>query len=388
MFTTSNCFFDIENNQSWNVSVYIKGDVGDKIDFSLLDGSNNNSAIGSKEYTIQYKGWHYVRLNLLSTGSTSQGKLRIIFKNEATYWLDNIVLNKGSFNKWYVDDDGSDNNGGTIDKPFKSLKKALSNTDCIPGDIIYVKDGVYSNDNFGSGNKSNTAVLSINSSYNGTINLPVVIRNYPGENPKINFDGSGGFIIGTATNPVNHVEIAGFEIQGPNQNITYEEAKSWRDSYVANNTQSLKHYYHGRGIAIWGGTYVNIHNNKVHDCPNSGIRANNSDYIRVAFNEVYNNTWWSFNAESAIVFAQSKSIDNDLKIKMRIENNLVYNNMNRLPFYLKSKPCTGTYRYGCADQDFIIDGSGSYITRNNDDGIEPREDDAVSYTHLTLPTKA
>ena len=60
---------------------------------------------------------------------------------------------------------------------------------------------------------------------------------------------------------------------------------------------------------------------------------------------------------------------------MRIENNLVYNNMNRLPFYLKSKPCTGTYRYGCADQDFIIDGSGSYITRNNNDGIEPREDD-------------
>ena len=188
MFTTSNCFFDIENNQSWNVSVYIKGDVGDKIDFSLLDGSNNNSAIGSKEYTIQYKGWHYVRLNLLSTWSNYQGKLRIIFKNEATYWLDNIVLNKGSFNKWYVDDDGSDNNDGTIDKPFKSLKKALSNTDCIPGDIIYVKDGVYSNDNFGSGNKSNSAVLSINSSYNGTINLPVVIRNYPGENPKINFD--------------------------------------------------------------------------------------------------------------------------------------------------------------------------------------------------------
>ena len=375
MFTTANCFFEIENNQSWNVSVYVKGDVGDRIEFSLLDGSNNNSAIGSKEYSIQYKGWHYVRLNLLSTGSTSQGKLRIAFKNEGTYWLDNIVLNKGSFNKWYVDDDGSDNNDGTIDKPFKTLKKALSNTDCIPGDIIYVKDGIYSNDNYGSGNKSNSAVLNINSSYNGTINLPVVIRNYPGEKPKINFDGSGGFIIGTAANPVNHVEVAGFEIQGPNQDITYEEAKSWRDSYVANNTQSLNNYYHGRGIAIWGGTYINIHNNKVYDCPNSGIRANNSDYMRVAFNEVYNNTWWSFNAESAIVFAQSKSIDSDLIIKMRIENNLVYNNMNRLPFYSKNKPCTGTDRYGCADQDYIIDGSGSYITRNNDDGIEPRDDD-------------
>ena len=375
MFTTANCFFEIENNQSWNVSLYIKGDVGDKIDFSLIDGSNNNSAIGSMEHSIQYKGWHYVRLNLMSTGSTDQGKLRLEFKDEGTYFLDNIILNKGSFNKWYVDDDGSNDNDGSIENPFKTLKKALSNNACIPGDIIYVKDGVYSNDNFGSGNKSNSAVLNINSSYNGTVNLPVIIRNYPGEKPKINFDGSGGFIIGSATNPVNHVEIAGFEIQGPNQNINYEEAKSWRDSYVANNTQSLKHYYHGRGIAIWGGTYINIHNNKVYDCPNSGIRANNSDYIRVAFNEVYNNTWWSFNAESAIVFAQSKSIDSDLIIKMRIENNLVYNNMNRLPFYLKSKPCTGSYRYGCADQDFIIDGSGSYITRNNNDGIEPREDD-------------
>ena len=74
MFTTANCFFEIENNQSWNVSLYIKGDVGSKIDFSLLDGYNSNSAIGSKEYTIQYKGWHYVRLNLISTGSTDQGK--------------------------------------------------------------------------------------------------------------------------------------------------------------------------------------------------------------------------------------------------------------------------------------------------------------------------
>ena len=85
-------------------------------------------------------------------------------------------------------------------------------------------------------------------------------------------------------------------------------------------------------IAIWVGNYVNIHNNKVFDCPNSGIRINNGDYCRVNFNEVYNNTFWSFNAESAIVFAQLKSIDEDEKIKMRIENNLVYDNINKLPY--------------------------------------------------------
>ena len=46
-------------------------------------------------------------------------------KNETTL-NDNIILNKGSFNKWYVDDDGSDDNDGSIENPFKTLKKALS----------------------------------------------------------------------------------------------------------------------------------------------------------------------------------------------------------------------------------------------------------------------
>jgi len=375
ILTNEDCLFQTTSNQQWNISLYIKGVVGDLIEFSIVDNEKGDTNIGSIEHKIIYKGWHYVRLNFTTNSSTEKAKFKINFKSKTTYWIDNLVLNNGHFNEWYVDDDGSDNNNGKIDSPFKTLKKAISNNDCVPGDIIYVRSGSYNNINYGTGNKSNSSVVNINSNYNGSINFPRIIRNFPGESPKINFDGSGAFIIGTTNNPVNHLEIAGFEIQGPNQNISYNEAKEWRDSYSTNSTQSLKNYYHGRGIAIWGGTYINIHNNKVHDCPNSGIRANNSDYMRVSFNEVFNNTWWSFNAESAIVFAQSKSIDSDLKIKMRIENNLVYNNMNRLPFYSKNKPCNTSNRYGCADQDNIIDGSGSYITRNNDDGIEPREDD-------------
>ena len=96
----------------------------------------------------------------------------------------------------------------------------------------------------------------------------------------------------------------------------------------------MHNYYKGRGIAIWDGHHINIFKNTVHDCPNSGIRVNNGDYCIVSNNIVYNNTWWSPNAESAIVFATINEFDNFSNIiKMRIVGNLVYANENRIPFY-------------------------------------------------------
>ena len=38
---TSNCGIEISNNQSWNVSFYIKGEVGDIIQFKLIDSDNS-----------------------------------------------------------------------------------------------------------------------------------------------------------------------------------------------------------------------------------------------------------------------------------------------------------------------------------------------------------
>ena len=52
------------------------------------------------------------------------------------------------------------------------------------------------------------------------------------------------------------------------------KSKEFLNPKVANNTQPLKHYYHGRGIAIWGGTYINIHNNKVYDSANDDLTTN------------------------------------------------------------------------------------------------------------------
>ena len=193
------------------------------------------------------------------------------------------------------------------------------------------------------------------------------------------FDGSGAIVLGqghSSNNPDNynritHVEIGGLTIQGPNQNISYTNALANRTAAANNgNNHDTQNLYHGRGIAVWAGEYVNIHNNTVYDTPNSGIRVNNTDYARIIGNTVYNTTWWSYNAESGIVMAQSYNWDDDLtdpptKIKMRIENNLSYDNVNRLPFFNKNNACNGANRYGCSDQDYIHDGSGTYVTRNN-----------------------
>ena len=66
------------------------------------------------------------------------------------------------------------------------------------------------------------------------------------------------------------------------------------------------------------------------------MRVNRGDYCIVTENTVYNTTWWSSNAESAIVFAETTSIDTEDKIKMTITNNMVYENMNKVPFHIST----------------------------------------------------
>ena len=195
MFTANACNFSVTKNQSWNISLYAKGEVGDNLIFSLVDADNKNKDIGSASQTISYKGWHFIRINITSNEASTNAKFKLGFKNKGTYFLDNIILNQGKFNNWYVDDNGLDTNDGSKIKPFKTIKKAISQNAWKPGDIINVMSGEYHNDGFGKGER-NPALLDLNSSMNGTVNLPIVIRAFPGEIPKIIFDGKGGFVAG------------------------------------------------------------------------------------------------------------------------------------------------------------------------------------------------
>ena len=105
-------------------------------------------------------------------------------------------------NYYVSDSNGSDNNSGTIELPFKTINKGISMVN--PGGTVYVMDGIYQNANYGSAdpstntNMNNQHVVTINKS--GTEGAYITIRNYPGHLPKIQFDGRGGIVISNGMN--------------------------------------------------------------------------------------------------------------------------------------------------------------------------------------------
>ena len=291
-----------------------------------------------------------------------------------------LFISYGVFSQseYYVSESlGSDSNAGTESFPFQSINKGISMLN--PGDTVYVMEGVYTNNNFGTvdpstnTNMSNPHVVTVNKS--GTEDAYITLRNYQCHTPKIKFDGRGGIII---SNNMNYIIIEGFEVEGPSQDIDYSMAIADREYKILcaedgdSSTNYNNSYFGGKGI--WGGygahKHVIIRNNIVHDTPGSAIRFNDSDYITIEDNIVYNSNWWTSSASSAIVFAEtiSEDGDNGSNIKMIIRGNLVYNNWNRIPFYVTQLPDNSgntNPNYGTASYNNILDGQGIYVTRSD-----------------------
>ena len=279
---------------------------------------------------------------------------------------------------FYVSDsNGSDNNSGTLEAPFKTINKGISMVSA--GGTVYVMDGVYQNENYGNvdsstnTNMDNQHVVTINKS--GSEGAYITLRNYPGHLPKIQFDGRGGIVI---SNNMNYIIVEGFEVEGPAQDINYEMAEADRDYKieVAEDEDDSTNYNHSyfSGKGIWGGYGAHhniiIRNNIVHDTCGSAIRFNDSDHILIENNIVYNSNWWTSSASSAIVLAESVAVsgDNTDDIKMIIRGNIVYNNWNRIRFYVTQLPDNSgnnNPNYGTANFQSIWDGQGIYVTRSD-----------------------
>ena len=273
---------------------------------------------------------------------------------------------------------GSDGNNGLETSPFQTINRAISEVEA--GGTVYVMEGTYRNQNYGTvdpstnTNMSNPHVVTINKS--GLENNYITLKNYPGHSPVIEFDGKGGIQI---ADDMNYIIVEGFEVIGPSQAINYDMAMDNR-AYkveVAEDGDSSTNYNHSyfSGKGIWGGYgahhHIIIRNNIVHDTPGSGIRFNDSDYITIENNTVYNTTWWTSSASSAVVYAEtvaSSEADNGTDIKMIMRGNLIYNNWNRIPFYVTQLPDNSgneNPNYGTADYNSIVDGQGLYVTRSD-----------------------
>ena len=292
---------------------------------------------------------------------------------------------------------GNDSNDGTENAPFATINKGIAEVSA--GGTVFVMEGEYRDESAGTpvvsfyedttglvdsagntyvyntgSNLNNPHVVTINKAGNA-IDGYITLKNYPNNTPKIIFNGQGGIKLGANA---NFVIVEGFEVEGPSQSINYTEAiMNRRNRITLNEKDGIKNnnlsYFSGKGI--WGGYdahhHIIIRNNIVHDTPGSGIRFNDSDHITIENNTVYNTTWWTSSASSAIVFAETIATtdeENTTDIKMIMRGNTVYNNWNRIPFYMASLPENGqppSEKYGAADYATILDGQGLYATRSH-----------------------
>jgi len=250
----------------------------------------------------------------------------------------------------FVDaDNGNDDNDGLSEAAAVKTLKNAGNIASSKTKIL-IRNGVYKNNNYGAG-VNNGAAMAIKDK------TDILVTAYPGESPVVQFDGAAGITM----NNVSRVEISGLEVIGPNSEISLQEAQADR---LIKSKKFL-----GRGIVAWSGNHINIHDNKVHHCPHSGIRVDKGDYIAITDNEVHSNTWYGSSAESAIVIAEATNIDDNDGAKIFLLRNIVYDNQNFIPFYnANGEESEGHGRpdYGTAAQTYIIDGSGVYVTRNKD----------------------
>ncbi|CAK0805760.1 unnamed protein product [Prorocentrum cordatum] len=226
----------------------------------------------------------------------------------------------------------------------------------------------------------------------------------PDSKPLLRFDGAGGISIKDS----QQITLQGLEIEGPAERITGAEASDERARLTSRSlngsttgqcsrtecascsesecgaTADCQYdsangfcrgttlgYFNGRGIAVWAGSSGSsslcFRQLAVHHCPASGIRANRANDVVISDNLVYDNLWWTTSGESAIVFAESQGYG-----LMSIARNVVYGNRNFMPFYspsladLPGQTGSNIGHYASWNQDYIIDGSGVYISRNQD----------------------
>ena len=264
---------------------------------------------------------------------------------------------------------GSDtNNGLSAGSAFRTIQKAADLTN--PGDCVYIMNGVYSDTKVLYSNHA--TVLYIWRS--GSAGSFITFKNYPGHQPVISGVNCRWSCVRIRA---NYIRFEGIELEGPNQNITYEEARAMYDYYV--NTPSGSRDWDLIGTMNIGGIsigddkvtstpwhHIEVRNCKVHDFQGGGIGGSNFDYLIIENNLVYNNSWYGMYATSGIsVFHPQNYDSNTDTYKIIVRGNVCFNNKTLIPW---------------AGRDYLSDGNGIIIDDNKNSQITG----GIPYTGKTL----
>jgi len=289
-----------------------------------------------------------------------------------------------SQNNLFVATNGSNTNGdGSITNPYETIKYASDQS--MPGDTIFVREGTYQNSDYNDGDIwTGSPVARIIA--NGAADNYITFQPYQSEEVIIKFDGIYGFLIQNAS----YIKIIGFIFEGIADEITQQEAEdAWgfykdntgvvhdleaemgidiTDSSIigtsidkpttANVTKPI--LYNGRALVANKSHHIELLENTVRNVPSAAIRAQQCDYVTIARNTIYNNTYSTTQGVGAITISEATvrpAGDTFTGIKIIISENIVYGNENRLISWNPNK----TFIH------FEIDeGTGIFLTRNND----------------------
>lgn len=248
--------------------------------------------------------------------------------------------------------------------PFRTIQYAADQTQ--PGDVVYVRQGTYTN-------VSGVPVVQINTP--GTASQWITYRNYPNERPLLQFNAFQGFLLkGRVVNSVlrtpAYIVINGFRIQGNNRNLnnpdgtvstTAVAAAANQPSGCTDPNGAPQGQYNGNGISADGSAtvgyphHLRFVNNEVFDCGGVGIGTNQSDYVTIENNLVYNNSWYTRYGTSGITINSSRNFGNDVtNYRIIIQNNRCFGNRLYVKWYSdQSSSCKG-----------ITDGNGIILDVN------------------------
>jgi Putative Ig domain/Right handed beta helix region len=223
----------------------------------------------------------------------------------------------------YVAPNGSDTAAGTLAAPLASLQRAANLA--LPGDIIYLRGGIYRNKGYGTDfDDMRAATTNFNLARitrSGTADKSITIRPHGNEYAKLVSDANGIVFAGAS-----YWRVQGLEVEGTTQSKTVDDSLRlwWDDSVVSTEID-------GRGIAASNAHHIEILGCVVHEFTGAGVNNSGSSYFTVADNVVYNNGWWSTSGVQGVANGKPATLPGDTDttiIKISMERNLVYGNQS------------------------------------------------------------
>lgn len=227
----------------------------------------------------------------------------------------------------YVDaGSGSDDNDGrSPGSAFRTLNRAAAAVS--PGTTVVVMSGTYSSD----GSRSPLELTT-----SGRPDAWITFTAGEGQHPVIQLPRGPGAWAGINLVGVAYVVIDGFEVVGLAKSIGAGEAATNDGTQAYLNQHCI--YVDGAGFGDFHPPVPHdlvIRNNVVHDCTSGGIDVNVADAVTIAYNQVFDCSWWTVFGTSGISLLHLTDVPgagSGGRYRNFVVGNVVRNVENRVPW--------------------------------------------------------